>query len=251
MKPKRIRTRRLNVSGDRIAGVSPHTAARVAGVGYLVIVLLGVFAEFIVRSGLVVPDDAASTTGNIQANELLFRVGISSYLVMAVVDAVVALALYVLLKPVNAPLALLAAWFRLIHAIILGIVLQNLFGVLHVLTDASYLSAFTADQLQAQVMVLLGAFNDGWLIGLVFFGLHCLALGYLILKSSFIPKILGALLIVAAAGYLIDSFAHFLLSNYADHEAFFLLVVAVPAFLAEVSLCLWLLLKGGNVQRTG
>jgi len=251
MEPKRNRTRLLNASGDRIAELSPHSAARVAGYGYLIIILLGVFAEFIVRSSLVVPEDAASTTRNIQANELLFRIGICSYLVVAVLDAVVALALYVLLKPVNASLALLAAWFRLIHAIILGIVLQNLFSALHLLTGASYLTAFTADQLQAQVMVFLRAFNDGWLIGLAFFGLHCLTLGYLILKSSFIPKILGALLIVAAAGYLIDSFAHFLLSNYAHYEAFFLLVVAVPAFLAEVSLCLWLILKGGKVQQTG
>lgn len=234
---------------NRIFDRSQQYAAMVAGFGYLLIIALGVFAEFFVRDSLVVPGDAATTVNNITANVLLFRFGISGYLIMAILDAVVALALYVLLEPVNRFVALLAAWFRLAHAIILGIALQNLFNVLNLISGSDYLAAFTADQLSAQVMLSLDAFNYVWLVGLVFFGLHCLALGYLIIKSGFIPKILGILLIAAAFGYLIDSFAHFLLSNYTTYAALFLLVVAVPAFLAEVSLCFWLLFKGVKTQR--
>jgi len=227
---------------------SQQYAAFVAGFGYLLIIVLGVFAEFFVRSTLVVPGDAAATVSNITANALLFRFGISGYLIAAVLDAVVALALYVLLEPVNRFVALLAAWFRLVHAIILGIALQSLFNVLHLTSGADYLAALTADQLSAQVMLSLDTFDYAWLIGLVFFGLHCLVLGYLILKSDFIPKILGILLIAASFGYLIDSFAHFLFASYETYAMQFLLVVAVPAFLAEVSLCLWLLYKGTKAQ---
>lgn len=227
---------------------SQRYAAIVAGFGYLLIIALGVFAEFFVRGALVVPEDAATTVSNITANALLFRFGISGYLIMAILDAVVGLALYVLLKPVNRNVSLLAAWFRLMHAIILGIALQNLFSVLHLISAADYLTAFTADQLSAQVMLFLDTFNFTWLIGLVFFGLHCLVLGYLIIKSGFIPRILGILLIAAAFGYLIDSFAHFLLSDYTTYAMLFLLVVAVPAFLAEVSLCFWLLFKGAKAR---
>jgi hypothetical protein len=233
-----------------IDDTSPSKAARIAGFGYLIIIILGIFAEFFVRSSLVVPGDAVTTANNIMANELLFRIGICSYLIMATFDMVVALALYILLKPVNKSLSLLAALFRLVHATILGIALYNLFSVLQLLSGADYLTTLETDQLYAQMMLFLNAFSYGWLIGLVFFGLHCYVLGYLIVKSGYIPKILGVLLIVASFGYLIDSFAHFLLSNYTNYEAIFLLVVAVPAIIAEVALCLWLLLKGIKLQHT-
>jgi hypothetical protein len=97
-------------------------------------------------------------------------------------------------------------------------------------------------------MVLLDAFNSGWLIGLVFFGLHCLLLGYLVYRSGYLPGILGILLMVAGIGYLVDSFANFLLPDYNDYATVFLVIVAVPALLAEVPLCLWLLWKGANVK---
>jgi hypothetical protein len=107
-----------------------------------------------------------------------------------------------------------------------------------------YLNLFTAGQLYARVMLLLDAFNHIWLIGLIFFGLHLFVLGYLVFKSGYIPKILGILLIIAALGYLVDSFANFLLPRYDSYEMVFLMVVFVPAFIAELSFCLWLLFKG-------
>lgn len=230
--------------------LSQRQAARVAGYGYLIIIIFAIFAEFFVRTKLMVPGNAAITANNIIASEWQFRLGIVSYLIAAISDVVVALALYVFLKPVNKSLALLAAWFRLIHATIFAIALNNFFSVLQILSGADYLSVFNNGQLYAQVMLYLDAFNDGWLIGLVFFGLHCLVLGYLIFKSDFIPRILGILLVAAAFGYLTDSFAHFILPRYTDYEAIFLVVVAVPAITAEFALCFWLLFKGGKVQTT-
>ena len=196
------------------------------------------------------PGDAAATANNIAASEGPFRAGIVSWLIVITCDVVGAWALYVFFKPTNKSLSLLAALFRLMHAAITGITLLKGFFALLLLSGADYLTVFETDQLHAQAMLFLNAFNYGWLIGLVFFGFHLFVLGYLIFKSGYIPRILGVLLIIASLAYLVDSFANVLLPNYENYEAMFSLVVVVPAVIAELSLCLWLLLKGGKLQRT-
>ena len=233
---------------NRVVDMSQPQAARVAGFGILIIALLALFANFFVLERLIAPGDAARTAEKIMASEGLFRAGISGLAIVVVLDVVVALALYVFLKPVNNSLALLAAWFRVAFATIFGLALLGLVLGVELLGDDAYLTAFEPDQLQAQVMIFLDAFSYGWLIGLVFFGFHFLAIGSLILKSDYVPRILGVLLIVASVGYLVDSFANFLLPNYADYETIFLLIVAVPGIIAELSLAFWLLLRGANVQ---
>jgi hypothetical protein len=235
-----------NTSGD----ISQRNSAIVAGIGYLIIFAAGIFANFAVLSRLVVPGDAAATAENIAASSGLFRVGIAGFLIMVIADAVVAWALYVLLKQVNRSLSLLAAWLRLVNATIFGIALYNLLRILPLLGGADYLRALETDQLHAQVMLLLNAFDYGWLIGLVFFGFHLLVLGYLVFKAGYIPRILGVLLVIASSGYLIDSFANFLLPSYADYETVFSMVVLVPALIAELAFPLWLLVKAGTLQRT-
>jgi hypothetical protein len=224
--------------------------ARFAGFAYLIIIIAGIFAEFFVRQSLIVPGDATATASNIMASEGLFRLGIAGDLIMIMCDVALALIFYVLLKPVSHSLSLLAAFFRLVQAAILGINLLNLFFVLQLLSGADYLTVFGADQLHALVLLFLNGHSIGYSIGLIFFGLSLFVLGYLVFKSGYFPRILGVLLIVAASGYLIDSFANVLLPNYDDYEAIFALVVFLPAFIGELSMCLWLLLKGVKVQRT-
>lgn len=240
---------RTTTGTDLYLSVSPRGYARIAGLGYLIIIIAGIFAEFVVRSSLVVPGDAAATAGNIAASESLFRLGIAGDLVMLTFDIVVALALYVLLRQVNRGLALLATFFRLVHTAIYGANLLNLFVVLLLLSGAGYLAALGTDQLHSLVSLFLSAHGIGYAIGLVFFGFHCLLLGYLVIKSGFLPKLLGYMLLVAAAGYLVDSFAQVLLPNYAEYEETLMFVVFIPAFVAELSLCLWLLFKGVRVQQ--
>ena len=233
---------------NRIVDTSQRKAARVAGFGYLIIAILAIFANFFVLESLIVPGDAATTADNILASDGLFRAGIASLVVVVVLDVVVALALYILLKPVNTSLALLAAGFRLVFAAIFGVALVNLVLASELLGGADYLAVFEPDQLHSRVMFFINAFNYGWLIGLVFFGVHLCLLGYLIIKSGSIPRVLGVLLIVASLGYLIDSFANVLLSNYADYETAFLVIVAVPAVIAELAFTFWLLFTGVDVQ---
>ena len=119
---------------------------------------------------------------------------------------------------------------------------------MQLLSGADYLKVFEPSQLHAQAMILLNAYQSGFNIAYVFFGLHIFGLGYLILKSNYIPRILGVLLIVAFVGYQIDSFASVLSPSYASNETNFLLFIAVPAIISELSLTLWLLFKGRKIS---
>ena len=229
-----------------IANLSPRNAALVAGLSYIPVFVVGIFANFFVLEELVVTGDAATTVSNIVGSESLFRLGIAGFVIIGIFDLVVAWGLYVFLKPINKDLALLAAWLRLTYTIIAGVALLNLFFVLELLRGADYLAGFGSDQLGAQVMIFLNAYEFGWRIGIVFFGLHVLVLGYLIFRSGYVPRILGILLMIATIGYLVSVISSFLLSNFADYETVFLVILAVPAVIAELSLTIWLLLKGGK-----
>jgi hypothetical protein len=224
--------------------------ARIAGIGYLIIFITGIFSNFFVLEGLMVPGDAAATTQNITENDALFRTGIVSFIIMVAFDLLLAWALYVLLRPVNKDLSLLSGWLRLVNAAIFGIALFGLVNVLQLVSGDDYLKALEPVGLQAQIMVSLDTFNITWLIGLVFFGFHLLLLGYLIIRSGYIPRIIGYLLIVASAGYLIDSFANFLLPGYRDYEDIFMLIVVIPGVAGELSLTGWLLIKAGKFKST-
>ena len=228
---------------------SQRNLARAAGVLYLIIITAGIFAEFFVRQSLKVPGDAAATAGNIMAAEGLFRLGISADLIMIIADVALALVFYELFKPVSKSLSLMAAFFRLAQAAVLGINLLNLLFVLQILSGAEFLAVLGEDQLNALAMLFLDAHAVGYSLGLIFFGLNLLILGYLVWKSGYLPRILGILLIAASLGYLIDTFAKVLLPDYAAYEMLFTLVVFMPAFISELALALWLLFKGVKDSR--
>ena len=136
---------------NRIAEISQRQAARIAGFGYLIVFILAAFANYFAFERLIVSGDAVITINNIISNELLFRFGIASWLIVLTVDAVVAWALYVFLKPVNRNLSLLMAWFRLVFVAIFGIGLVNLLSLLHLFSGADYLAVFEPSQLHSAV----------------------------------------------------------------------------------------------------
>ena len=229
------------------SSVSGKTYAHLTGLGYLIIIVSGIFAEFFVRSSLVVPGDAAATASNILASQSLFRMGLAAELIMLLADAALALTLYVIFRPVSRNLALLAAFFRMAHASIVGGNLLNTYLPLVLLGGGPYLSTFAPEQLHALVLLFMEAHSFGYVIGLTFFGIHCMALGVLAYRSGYLPRILGVLLVIAGLGYLTDSFAQALLPDYNDLADAFILLVFLPAFIGEVSFCLWLLVKGVRV----
>jgi hypothetical protein len=221
--------------------ISRRQAAIVASIGLLLMTVLAPFANFYVLQGLTVPGDAAATFDKIAAGQALLRAGIATFLIVAVLDVVVAWALYYLLKPVDRSLSLLAAWLRVVYAAILGVALGSLMQVLQLVSGDGLLKAFQADQLHAQVVLALGAFDRAWMLGLVLFGLHLLLLGYLAFRSDLTPRVLlqvlGILLIIAAAGYLVDSFGKILSPTYSAN-------IGTYTFIGEPLFMLWLLWKG-------
>lgn len=232
------------------AEISPRRAALIAGAGYVTLFVLGIFSNFFVLTALIEPGDTAATFANIAEAESLFRMGIMGFLVVFLVDVIVAWALYVLFREVARDVSLLAAWFRLIYTVFLGVALIFLSITLQLIGGADYLNVFESGQLDAQVTLLLEAFNFAWLIGLAGFGIHLMLLGYLVLKTKHAPRVLGILVLVAGAAYVLDTTANILLSNYADYETLFLTIVAVPAVVGELAFTLWLLFKAGRHEVT-
>jgi Domain of unknown function (DUF4386) len=231
-----------NVMMGRIAEATPRLKARIAGVFYLLTILTRMFVEIFVRNRLVVPDDAAATATNIMAHESLFRWGFANDIIgFASYIALTAL-LYELFKPVNRSLSLVAALFSLAASVVQA--MSSLFHLapLFLLGGAPYLSVFTAGQLQALALVFLrlraAAYHN---IGLVFFGLYCLLVGILILRSVFLPRILGALMALAGLSYVL-----FLSPPLVRSLQPYILVF--PG-VGQISLTLWLLVMGVNVQR--
>jgi hypothetical protein len=121
--------------------------------------------------------------------------------------------------------------------------------VLELVGGDDYLGAFTPGQLDAQVTFFLEGFETLWLIGLAAFGIHLALLGFLVLRSAAIPKVLGILLYLAGAAYVADTVAHGLLADYADYETVFLVIVVVPSVIGELAFAVWLLLRGGKERR--
>ena len=219
--------------------------ARTAGAFYLITIIAGVFAEVFVRGALVVRDDAAATATNILAHEPLYRSGLAADLIMLACYLAVTFLFYDLFKPAGRSLSLLAAFFSLVGIAVLAVNSLNHLASLVFLGGASYLSAFEANQLQAFALMSLRMHARGYTMSGVFFGIYCLTIGYLVLRSGFLPRIVGGLMAVGGLGYLTNSFAVFLSPALAAR----LPDVTILGGIAELSLCLWLLVMGVNVPK--
>jgi hypothetical protein len=229
------------LSGGKDIPVS--TSAIIAGIGLLVMAIIAPIANFSILQRLVVPDDAARTFSNIAASEGQFRLGIILFLATAILDIIVAWALYVFLKHVNKSVSLLAGWFRIIYAAMLGIVSYYLINVIQLISGAGYLSAFEPNQLQAQVMLSVNNFTQGWNFALTIFGIHLVLLGYLLFKAGYMKKILGILVLIAGLGYMTDGIGKVFTSNYT-------MTISAYTFVGEVVLIFWLLIAGRKIKET-
>lgn len=220
---------------------SPQLYARLCGAAYLGIIVLGVWGELSVRAAIVVSGDAAATAANILSSESLWRAGIAGDLLMHVLDVPVLVLLYLLLRPVSRSLALFATAAQVVQTTVLAINKLALLAPLLLLDDAGYLKAFSPEQLQALSYLAIRLHAYGLGIGLIFFGGACIARGYLIFKSGYLPKALGVLILLAGLCYLINSFALLLAPPFA--RAIFPAIL-LPAFVGELALSLWLIVKG-------
>jgi hypothetical protein len=215
-----------NENAPRFTDTSLSTAAIVAGVGLLLMAILSPIAYLNIFQRLVKFDAAALTAQNILNSMGAFRTCILLLFTVAILDVVVAWALYVLLAAVNKNLSALAAWLRVIYAGIFIFAISKLYLALQVMT---------ADGTQA--MSFLKAFQNIWDTGLILFGFHLSVLGYLAFRSGYIPKWLGVFLVLASVGYIVDGFGKTLSPDYN-------LNIAQFTFVGEVLLIFWLLWRG-------
>ena len=233
---------------SRIVDTSQSKAVRVAGFMFLFSLLIPLLNWTFVLSKLIVEENVLATANNIMANELLFRIGITNQLITSVVVVVLALTLYIILKPVNENLALLALILMLIQATV-GVVIElNSFIALLLLKGQSYSTAFEPEQLQALVGLFLNERITISSIPLVFYGLGLTSFFYLFFKSKYIPNILAGFGILSFALIFIYALVSILAPNYATMLIIQIICIA-PSTLCEMIIGLWLLIKGVNVQQ--
>jgi hypothetical protein len=223
-----------------VAEVAPRPSARITGIVYFVYFLTAVLGGFLLK-GIVVDGDAAATANNLLAHQPLYRLGLATGLIATACYIAVTALFYGLFKPVHRSLSLLAAFFGLVGCAVTAIGSLFQLAPLVVLGGAQYLSVFSVEQLRALALIFLQLNTQTANICLVLFGFYDLLIGYLIVKSTFLPRFLGALMALAGLAWL--TFLYPPLANFLSPY------ILVLGFLAELLLMLWLLVKGVNVQR--
>lgn len=216
--------------------------ARMAGVLYLAIIVLGVWSEGFVRSRVIVANEPATTAANILASIGAFQASLVADSVMLLCDVALAVLLFVLLEPVNRVLAMMAAAFRLVQAAVLGVNLLNQQVALTLLSPSSEGGALVGSTRDGLVLLFAQTQDHGYDLGLLFFGINCVITGYLVFKSGFLPRVVGVLVAVSGPVYLAGSY----LSLLSPHRAAVFDAAYLLPLVAELSFCLWLLMKGVN-----
>jgi len=237
-----------NKKTARIVDTSQRKVVRVAGFMFLFSLIVPLLNWTFILSKLIVAENVIATANNIMANELLFRIGISIELIMSVGLIVLALALYIILKPVNKNLALLALLWKLAEAIIVAVIVLISFIALQILDGEAYLTVFTLEQLQAPVGFLLNEHTVLYSIPMVFLGLDMIVFSYLFFKSKYIPKILAGFGILSFALIFIHALMYIITPKYATMLINQIIFYA-PSGLFEIIIGIWLLFKGINVQQ--
>lgn len=220
--------------------------ARLAGILWLLMIALGLFAQICVRESIIVPGNAAVTASNIAANNLLFRLGFISDLAMLICYLLTPLVFHKLLSTVNRNLSALMVIFAVVGTAIGMLSLLCEYAAVHILSDTSYMGVFSASQLQAQAMLLLDLNDHGYMIAHIFFALWVLPLGILIYRSGFLPRVFGILFIAETAAGLLSIIIHFLFPGGTLETSLLWL-----GALAEFSFTFWLLLRGIREPKTG
>ena len=237
------------VMTERIARSSPKFKAKLAGGLFLVTILLGVFAQGFIANRLVVSGDAAATATNILAHRGLFQLAFTAYLIEMVCQIATAALFYVLLRPVSKSIALSAAFLELTGCVIKTFARVFFIMPLFVLGvtnssapgGVSVLSGFSTQQLQGLALLLLKVNNQGVAMALAFFGFSTVLNGYLIFRSTFLPRFLGVLGMISGLGWLTFLYPPL------GHRAF--LFAALIGLLSSAATIFWLLVFGVNEQR--
>lgn len=229
------------------AGANPVATARLAGLAYLAIILAAPFSQMIVRNGAVVRGDSAATAANILAGEELWRWAGAAEFLTASCDVIVAILLYELLKPSGRTLSLLAAVFQLILVAVSAVkILFHMAPLTLLQAGDTFLSNFSLEQLQDLSYLMLRFHGQAYDVMLVFFGVHCLLIGWLIARATYLPRLFGWLMLLSGLCYIANTVVRFVEPELAPLLYPWILL---PAFVTEIGLTLWLLVRGVNAQK--
>jgi len=233
--------------GNQTSILSQNKAARLAGLLFLVAMVTGLFAEFYVRfpSTLVVSGDAVKTARNIVAHERLYRIGIANNIITFAIDVALIWALYILLRPVNRNLALLAVFFRLVETTLACGAIINSYVAMQFVSDAASLKAFDTNQIQT-LSILHTTYALSFVVVAIFLGLGSMIFNYLLFKSKYIPKLLAGWGVFASLLLLISQFA---IIVFPAIEKIIIPACYAPIALDEIALGFWLLLKGAKIPK--
>jgi hypothetical protein len=226
--------------------MSPDRKARIAGFLYLICIISGFCAEAFVRNKLVVYNDAALTAGNIIGSPWLYRLGFFADLVSFTTGIVIAVIFYDLFKSVSRPVARTSLTFGIVSNTVSIAASIFCFAPLHILGGGGYLRAFEPNQLQSLALLSLHLYQFAFVLNLGLFSIDCFATGYLIYRSTFLPRFLGVLLIIGGFCYLTNSVSYFLPPKLLPDLFPW---IYLPSLIAEVSLALWLAVVGVNVAK--
>ncbi len=223
--------------------MSKNTIARFAGLFYLLVVITGIFHLLYVPSQLIDWGDPLTTINNIKSSELLFRSGIVVGVVSFVFYLILPFILFELFKEVHKTMATLMVILAVFSVPISLFNMVDKINVLTLLSDAEFLNPLSAEQIQAQVMLLLKSYNNGIAVLRIFWGLWLFPFGYLAYKSGYIPRVLGVSLMLGCFGYLIYFFSRLLFPDVSIPR-----FIGWPASFGEIGTCLWLLIMGVKDQ---
>ncbi len=240
-------TQATDVAAASHARANPVATARFAGLAYLAIILAAPFSQMIVRNGAVVRGDSAATAANILAGEELWRWAGAAEFLTAACDVIVAILLYELLKPSGRTVSLLAAVFQLVLVAVSAVkILFHMAPLTLLQAGNTFLSNFSTEQLQDLSYLFLRLHGQAYDVMLVFFGVHCVLIGWLIARATYLPRLLGWLMLLSGLCYIANTVVRFV-----DPQLAPLLYpwVLLPAFVTEIGLTLWLLIRGVNAQK--
>jgi len=230
-------------SAETHAGLTVSRYARVAGIAMLLSIVFGFLGEFYLPGRIVVRQDAAATAANIVGNPTLFRLTFAAYLVEGICDIALCVFFYILFRPVNRNLALLSAFFGIASMVIYAVSEASFFAASLVLGDSSGMDTFTADQRSALAYLAIRISGTiAWLF-LCLYGIASMLRGYLITRSTYLPKFIGVLLIIGGAGFFLRSATYLLAPKLSSPY------LLMPMALAGIPLTGWLLIRGINPAR--
>lgn len=219
--------------------------ARLAGALYLLVIVNGLLGEVAIRGPLVVWGDAGATAQRILASQFLWRVGVAAQLLLLVCAVGMTFLWYLLLRPVNHNLTLLAMFFGVVSLAMDSVGALHLHAALPPLTSTA-LSVLDPQQRHAMAYLAIVAHAQAFGIALIFFGVQCVIVGHLIRRSGYFPKVIGTLLQIAGLCYLVNSFSQVLFPSLPLFP-----FILIPSLIGESACCLWLLTKGVSLPAWG